>query len=817
MSLQILTPWHRDSYDRFWQERLPQLLAKRLPLVSYQAQAENEQSLLVVVMLSSPSGDMQLDYRGIPQPDMDGLFTIDGQLRVVVPTAANETLDSTEIACVGDQLYEYFQERLGQAPDSLAWDETLARAWFPLDRWVNEFFHEKAQLLDTTNWVSRHTHLRRLYLLKRDQVIHPGQTGRVCPFETPEGPNIGRVFTIALGAAIRNGRLVVIDPRQEASLGISASMLPFLENNDPNRLLMAANMMRQTIQPHNADPAWVQTGNEPDEEGFWYGYNLLTAFVSWGESTSEDGIILSESAARRLNDPFPVEAGDLLSNRHGTKGVVSDILPDDQMPHLPDGSPVELVYNFIGLRTRMHIGQAREALLGRIARHNGQPAIVPPFHAPSTEELNRRLTQAGLPDSGMEFLTDSKNGPQLERPSTVGWVYWSRRAQLAKDKLRVSTASGEGQVVGEMECAILNEAGALHNLQEVVSTRSNRRKEAGDVPGLIAQGTIGSFGPPTPLFEGVVERLKIAGVRVELTAGRLTFRFAYPEGETLVLARPMAHPWLHERLIEAVGRPDGLRLPVIAAGEAYPVWQTNSGQRDSLEAEFESLVEANARVKRMLENKAPARLMKETVMQLETQLRAFFDALLPPESLQIAEGQLFSGRAVTAPGIGLHINQVGLPEEISWALFGPFVERELKGNSPAAPGNPQAVEALKQIMAQSWVIIHRAPGSTSTGLMAFHPVPQAGRVIRLNPLVCRWLNTDFDGDQVAVYLPVTPEAQAEAGELLSAAGHLKRSPSLVKSLLPAAEAIWGLGYLSLSSAGRSKIAWIAGVQFLPWQ
>ena len=69
--------------------------------------------------------------------------------------------------------------------------------------------------------------------------------GRVCPFETPEGPNIGRAFTIAVGAEIRDRRLVVVDERPEASLGLSASMLPFLEHNDPNRLLMAANMLRQ--------------------------------------------------------------------------------------------------------------------------------------------------------------------------------------------------------------------------------------------------------------------------------------------------------------------------------------------------------------------------------------------------------------------------------------------------------------------------------------------------------------------------------------------------------------------------------------------
>lgn len=264
--------------------------------------------------------------------------------------------------CVGEHLYDYIYARLGQASNGLVWDEDILRAWFPLERWVDEFMHNqtqessnwfiRVQQLDDTNWLSRHTHLRRLLIPNREKVVAAGQMGRVCPFETPEGPNIGRAFTIAIGAEIRDRRLVVVDERPEASLGLSASMLPFLENNDPNRLLMAANMLRQGIPQNQPEPAWVQTGLEPDAPDFWCGHNLLTAFVSWGPATSEDGIILSESAARRMNDPFPVEPGDKFSNRHGSKGVISYILPDDQMPHLPDGTPVELVYNFPGLRTR---------------------------------------------------------------------------------------------------------------------------------------------------------------------------------------------------------------------------------------------------------------------------------------------------------------------------------------------------------------------------------------------------------------------------------------------------------------------------------
>ena len=350
-----LTSWNKASYDRFINERLPELLAERLPLAGYKVEPEenavrrktssywhgnvqwapsagNPATCRVTVTLATAAGTLPLVYKGIFQPDEDGLFEIDGGLRWVAPTATDEYLETAKFSCVGEHLYGLIAGKLGLAPEGLPWDEPLARAWLPLDDWINGFLRARGQYLDETNWLARNTHARRFILLKRDKVYAPGQNGRVCPFETPEGPYIGRIFTPAVGAQIQGDRLVSTDSRPAATLGLSASMLPFMENNDPNRLLMAANMMRQAIVPVNPEQAWVQTGKEPDAAGFWCGRNLLTAFVSWGEGTSEDGIILSESATRRMNDPFPVEIGDRLANRHGAKGVVSQILQPRASP-----------------------------------------------------------------------------------------------------------------------------------------------------------------------------------------------------------------------------------------------------------------------------------------------------------------------------------------------------------------------------------------------------------------------------------------------------------------------------------------------------
>jgi hypothetical protein len=236
------TPWHKASFDRFLHERLPQLLAERLPLVGYHVASTGRYTCRVQVTLSSADGDVALAYDGLAQPDDRGILAFDegGAPYVVVPTASEDALDVAEIRCVGEQLYGYVQARLGQAPPDLPWDAELARSWLQLDVWIADFYRETAHPLDATNWLSRQTHLRRLVIPGGQMPIAAGQRGRACPFETPEGPNLGRVLTIAMGAEIRDGRLVIVDERPEASLGLSASAIPMLEHDDPNRLLMGS-------------------------------------------------------------------------------------------------------------------------------------------------------------------------------------------------------------------------------------------------------------------------------------------------------------------------------------------------------------------------------------------------------------------------------------------------------------------------------------------------------------------------------------------------------------------------------------------------
>ena len=812
MSHNITAFWHKESFEELMKERLPELLADRVPLAGYHFDSADMYTCRIRIVIASTDGYVEVEYKDIPQPDTDGMFTLDGEPYVVVPTASTVELKQAKIECVGDQLYDYFKARIREAPPDLEWNTSLVRSWLPIDRWVREFFSDTftAQKLSHTNWLDKHTHLRRVRISQGNQVFSPGHFGRTCPFETPEGPNVGKILTIARGAEIRDGKLVIVDDSPEATLGLSAALIPFLEHNDPSRLLMGANMMRQWLSPSapetapvscpkgmsrvaaSPEPALVQTGYEPDVPDFWCGRNLLTAFISWGGETFEDGIVISESCAARLNFPYAVEQGDKISNRHGTKGVISRILPDDEMPHLADDTPVELVFSFGALHGRMNFGQIREAVMGRIARAEGETAIVPPFQAPSADQLRERLQKVGLPEDGMETLTAGPNGKKLDRPSTVGWVYWGKTVHIALDKLKVSEPIVHDEPIyhqglGELEYYTLRNISAFETLREHFNTRASTRIDAETLPDSVTAGTVEQAGPPTPMFAKLRERLAAGGIHANSDDDKLTFQFARPVGDTLQLAQPVPHPWLHAQTIDEVGICEDI-------------------------SEYRALADVNTRAERMFANDAPESLTLQTLKQLQTRLAEYLDVLLSPADMRFTARTFFSGRSVIVPDAKLRADQVSIPEQMAWALFGPQVVKEL-GDAKAVRGRSQsATQALDELMARSWVIVHRAPAFTSTTLLAFHPVRQPDRAIHVHPFVCELMNADFDGDQAAIFLPITAEGQQEAGEQLSIAGHLKRDPNICSALAPGHDAIWGLASLSLTPEGRDELSGIIGME-----
>jgi len=813
------TPWHRASFDHFLHRSLPDLLTERLGLSGYRAEPDGEYACRITLRLRACREEIEVEYPSLPAPDQDGVFLPDwtaaeaadadgasvarGPLRAadgspfggprfagmnaehtVVPVADSDDLAEARIACVGEQLHSFIASRLGQMPEEISLDEALARALVPLETWFRAFLTQTAHILQNNNWVDRATHLRRLILPEKPRMLTPGHFGRTCPFETPEGPHIGRILTISRGAEIRDGRVVIVDDGPVASLGLSAACIPFLEHDDGNRVLMGANMMRQCLPPTEREPALVQTGYEPDVPDYWAGRNLLTAFVSWDGDAFEDALVVSESAAHKLACPQPLEPGDKLSNRHGMKGVVSRVVPNEGMPRLPDGTPVELIFSVSGVPSRWTVGQLREAALGRVAQAEGRPVGVPPFGAPSDEELRQRLRDAGLPETGMETLTDG--GEPLHRPSTVGWVYWGCLAHLVRDKLHTAVRPQEGpQRLGRMEVQALREAGAETVIQELTNTCSSERDDADSLAERVATDAVEPANTPSPRFTRVVARLADAGIRAEVADGAMTLALGTREAAALPLAEPVPHPWLPDEQIAEIG--------------------------SSEEAEgHRRVVDANERLGSLVASGAPEALVDEARQALCRALRALCDGLLSPDDLTLGTRPLFSGRTVLTPGPDLDWDQLGLPEEMAWALYGPQVTAKLGDAEAVASRSDAAAAALAELTASSWIILTRAPSVGPTSLLAFHPVPIPQKAFRLHPLACRLLNADFDGDQSAVYVPLTAAAQEEAGAKLSILGHLTRDPELIQELFPTMDALFGLACLSRSTAGRQAIAAAAG-------
>ena len=844
MTLNLDVPWHRESFDLFVHQRLPQLLGERLPLADYQVEQQDSYTFSLKLSLGLGHASVEVEYRDLPRPDRDGLFHIEGNYRVVVPYPDRRELDQARILCVGEQLYDFIDQRLEAAPEQLAWDDDLVRNWLPLDAWLRDFhLEETSQYLQATNWLDRYTHLRRLTLIPvvvepfDGQDVFPySQYSLVCPYCIPEGPNIGRVLEVARGARIRDGKLERIDDSAEAStlssaetlaeveapdsiLGFSASMVPFIEHDDSNRALMGVNMMRQwtsaadTAAPvhstgwfrqqhdqrlaskgHKPEPALVQTGYEPEAADFWGGYNLLTAFVMWDGDTFEDGLVISESAVARMDFPAAVGVGDKLSNRHGAKGVVTRILPDADMPQLPDGAPIELIFSPTSMVSRLNFGQQREAVMGRIAQAEGTPAVVPPFQAPSEKVLKARLVEAGLPEDGMEQLT--LKGEALPYRSTVGWVYWGRlAAHTAAEHLETAVAGVGGPVLDMMAYGALYEAGAVANIHALFNTAAAERPDADVLGQRLTSGPVSPASPPAPRLALLQQLLGMAGIRAELASGELRFSFAEPEG--LTLARPVPHPWAPGRQVGTVGLPTGAEF-------------------DPIRGCYEDLVAANTRLQRIVDSEAPEALVGPAVAQVAQRVEDLFTALLRPEHLHFRARPLFSGRAALASESELDLDQVGLPEEMAWDLFGPQVEREI-GRAEEVR-SAQATEVLDAIMGRSWVLLYSAQrvlvddGPASTAVVAFRPQRLAGAAVRIHPRICRLMELDFDGDQIEVFLPLTEEAQAEAETVLSVAGHIQRDADIWRYVADNYHGmIWGLAQLCRTEEGRAEVERLTGV------
>jgi DNA-directed RNA polymerase subunit beta len=183
-----------------------------------------------------------------------------------------------------------------------------------------------------------------------------------------------------------------------------------------------------------------------------------------------------------------LSVGDKMAGRHGNKGVIARILPEEDMPHLPDGTPVEIVLNPLGVPSRMNVGQILETHLGWAAHALGLYFATPVFDGATEQEIKNWLDRAGLPNGGKTKLFDGMTGEPFEQNVTVGYIYMLKLSHLVDDKIHARSigpyslitqqplggkAQFGGQRFGEMEVWALEAYGSAHILQELLTAKSD--------------------------------------------------------------------------------------------------------------------------------------------------------------------------------------------------------------------------------------------------------------------------------------------------------------------------------------------------------
>jgi DNA-directed RNA polymerase subunit beta len=226
-----------------------------------------------------------------------------------------------------------------------------------------------------------------------------------------------------------------------------------------------------------------------------------------------------------------ISAGDKMAGRHGNKGVVSRILPQEDMPFLPDGRPVDIILNPLGVPSRMNVGQILETHLGWAADQIGVKFATPVFDGATEADIRDQLRRAGLPESGKISLRDGRTGEPFDQEVTVGYIYMLKLVHLVEDKIHARStgpyslitqqplggkAQFGGQRFGEMEVWALEAYGAAHTLQEILTVKSD------DVVGrvktyeAIVKGE-DIFQPGVPeSFKVLVKELQSLGLAVEV-------------------------------------------------------------------------------------------------------------------------------------------------------------------------------------------------------------------------------------------------------------------------------------------------------------
>ncbi len=226
-----------------------------------------------------------------------------------------------------------------------------------------------------------------------------------------------------------------------------------------------------------------------------------------------------------------VSVGDKLAGRHGNKGVISRILPEEDMPYMEDGTPIDVILTPLGVPSRMNLGQILELHLGLAANTLGYQAICPPFAGATEEEIKAELKEAGYPEDGKVTLRDGRSGEKFDQKIAIGYMYIMKLHHMVEDKIHMRSigpyslitqqplggkAQNGGQRFGEMEVWALLGYGAAYTLREVLTIKSDDIQGRSSAFDAIVRGGLITHTNTPAAFNVLTHHLRALALDVKL-------------------------------------------------------------------------------------------------------------------------------------------------------------------------------------------------------------------------------------------------------------------------------------------------------------
>jgi DNA-directed RNA polymerase subunit beta len=356
-------------------------------------------------------------------------------------------------------------------------------------------------------------HIEKYETEARDTKLGPEEITRDIPNVGEESlANLDENGIIRIGAEVRPNDILVgkVTPRGETELSAEERLLRAIFGEKAREVKDTSLRVPHGVHGKIIDVKRFRRDDNSDHE--------LPAGVN-------EMVRVSIAQKRKISE------GDKMAGRHGNKGVISRILPIEDMPYLPDGTPVDIILNPIGVPSRMNLGQVLETHLGWAASRLGFKVATPVFDGAKEEEIRRLLVEAGLPEDGKVDLYDGRTGEKFDRPVTVGIIYMLKLAHLVEDKIHARStgpyslvtqqplggkAQFGGQRFGEMEVWALYAYGAAYTLQEMLTVKSDDTVGRVKTYEAIVKGDeITGAGVPES-FKVLVKELRSLGLSIDV-------------------------------------------------------------------------------------------------------------------------------------------------------------------------------------------------------------------------------------------------------------------------------------------------------------